>query len=87
MAGCAGFCPSASSGRRKANACWISRTCWQYRRGLLLIVMPPADPEAALPVLAALGHDTWLAASMLYTGEDRRQLRDLSRSPRARGCR
>jgi len=47
------------------------------RRGLLLIVMPPADPKTALPVLAALKHDVWLAASMLYTGEDRRRLRDL----------
>jgi len=28
-------------------------------------------------VLAALGSDSWLAASMLYTGEDRRRLRDL----------
>lgn len=39
--------------------------------------MPPADPKAALPVLAALKSEVWLAASMLYTGEDRRRLRDL----------
>ncbi len=52
------------------------------RRGLLLIVMPPADPKAALPVLAALGADTWLAVSMLYTGEDRRRLRDLQQVAR-----
>ncbi|HEY4075952.1 MAG TPA: error-prone DNA polymerase [Rhizomicrobium sp.] len=49
----------------------------EYRRGLLLIVMPPADLEQLKPVFAALGPDTWLAASMLYTGEDRRRLRDL----------
>jgi error-prone DNA polymerase len=47
------------------------------RRGLLFIVMPPANPEEAKPVLAFLGHDTWLAASMLYTGEDRRRLKAL----------
>lgn len=54
----------------------------EYRRGLLLIVMPPADPKAAKPTLHALGADTWLAASMLYTGEDRRRLRDLKRLAR-----
>ncbi len=54
-----------------------------YRSGLLLIVMPPADPQTAKPVLAALGPDTWLAASMLYTGEDRRRLQGLQRVARA----
>ena len=49
----------------------------EYRRGLLLVVMPPADLETLKPVLAALGPDTWLGACMLYTGEDRRRLRDL----------
>ena len=53
-----------------------------YREGLLLIVMPPADPDGIKPVLARLGPDTWLAASMLYTGEDRRRLRDLKRLAR-----
>ncbi|MDB5739463.1 MAG: error-prone polymerase, partial [Alphaproteobacteria bacterium] len=48
----------------------------EYRRGLLLIVMP-TDLEGAKDVLRDLGPDTWLAASMLYTGEDRRRLRDL----------
>ncbi len=48
----------------------------EHRRGLLLIVMP-TDLETATPILAQLGADTWLAASMLYTGEDRRRLRDL----------
>ena len=52
------------------------------RRGLLLIVMPPADPKAAIPVLQALRHDVWLAASMLYTGEDRRRLNALKRVAR-----
>ncbi len=44
------------------------------REGLLLIAMPGADPENVRPALTSLGHDTWLAASMLYTGEDRRRL-------------
>jgi error-prone DNA polymerase len=54
-----------------------------HRDGLLLIVMPSADLESAKPVLAALGGDTWLAASMLYSGEDRRRLRELQRIARA----
>jgi error-prone DNA polymerase len=54
----------------------------EYRRGLLLIVMPPVDLETTKPVLARLGADTWLAASLLYTGEDRRRLRDLTRLAR-----
>jgi error-prone DNA polymerase len=44
----------------------------EYRRGLLLVVMPPADPQATKPALSQLGADTWLAACMPYTGEDRR---------------
>ncbi|HEX4370323.1 MAG TPA: error-prone DNA polymerase [Rhizomicrobium sp.] len=54
-----------------------------YRGGLFLIVMPPENPEEAKPVLAALGRDTWLAASMLYRGEDRRRLRTLKQVARA----
>ena len=52
-----------------------------HRRGLLLIVMP-SDLQTAKPALSQLGADTWLAASMLYTGEDRRRLRDLRRTAR-----
>jgi error-prone DNA polymerase len=55
----------------------------EYRRGLLLIVMPPTDSQSAQPVLEALNHDTWLAASMLYTGEDRRRLDHLRQLARA----
>jgi error-prone DNA polymerase len=54
----------------------------QYREGLLLIVMP-GSPDSIAPLLAQLGPDTWLAASMLYGGEDRRRLRDLKRIARA----
>jgi error-prone DNA polymerase len=57
----------------------------EYRRGLLLIVMPPADPAGVKPVLAQLDANTWLAASMLYTGEDRRRLRDLKKLARDTG--
>jgi error-prone DNA polymerase len=53
----------------------------EYRRGLLLIVMPTALQNVK-PVLTALGPDTWLAAAMLYTGEHRRRLRDLKRVAR-----
>ena len=51
----------------------------EFRAGLLLIVFPPADPEMVKPVLSALERDTWLAASMLHTGEDRRRLKTLQR--------
>ena len=69
--------------RAKKGACLLDLAdLKEYRRGLLLIVMPPADPHDAKPVLAALGPDTWLAAAMLYTGEDRRRLRDLKRLAR-----
>jgi len=54
----------------------------EYRRGLLLIVMPQTDLATTKPVLEKLSSDTWLAASMLYTGEDRRRLRDLKKLAR-----
>ena len=55
-----------------------------WRRGLLLIVMPPtANPQTLLPLLKILGRDTWLAASMLYTGEDRRRLNALQKVARS----
>ena len=57
----------------------------QKRRGLLFIVMPPEDLASVRPVLKRLGHDTWLAASMLYDGEDRRRLRDLKKLARETG--
>ncbi|HYS46414.1 MAG TPA: PHP domain-containing protein, partial [Rhizomicrobium sp.] len=54
----------------------------EHRDGLLLILMPSADLESTKPALARLGSDIWLAASMLYTGEDRRRLRNLQRIAR-----
>jgi error-prone DNA polymerase len=56
----------------------------EYRRGLLLIVMPTAPAETK-PILEKLDFDVWLGASMLYTGEDRRRLRDLKRLARETG--
>ena len=55
----------------------------QYREGLSLILIPAAGTDDIAPLLSRLGADTWLAASMLYTGEDRRRLRDLRRVARA----
>jgi error-prone DNA polymerase len=54
-----------------------------HRENLLLIVMPPDQPENLTPLLKSLGSDIWLAASMLYRGEDRRHLAALSRIARA----
>ena len=45
-----------------------------HRGGLLLIVMTAADLDGVKQMLNTLGPGTWLAASMLYTGEDRRRL-------------
>jgi error-prone DNA polymerase len=79
----------------------------EFRRGMLLIVMPDTCPPLSatraspladisprqasgcggrnsvlLDTLAALGNNTWLAASMLYTGEDRRRLKALRQTAR-----
>jgi error-prone DNA polymerase len=68
--------------RAEKGACLLDfADLMEYRRGLLLIVMP-SDPQVTKQVLSQLGADTWLAASMLYTGEDRRRLRDLRRVAR-----
>ena len=101
------LCRLISIGKLRApkGECFLDFSDLQeYRRGLLLIVMPdvhpplfatraspPADisprqasgcggrkPELA-DILTKLGHDTWLAAPMLYTGEDRRRLAALYR--------
>ena len=56
----------------------------ESREGLLLIVIPPQAPDASKlkRLLAELGRDAWLAASMLYSGEDRRRLQKLDRIAR-----
>lgn len=69
--------------RTKKGECLLDlQDLLEWRRGLLLIVMPPADPKDALPLLKTLGRDVWLAASMLYTGEDRRRLNALNKVAR-----
>jgi len=81
------LCRLLSLGKSRApkGECFLSLSDLvepQYREGLLLIVMP-AGLENITPILTRLGPDTWLAASMLYTGEDRRRLRDLASVARA----
>ncbi len=49
-----------------------------HRESLLLIVMPPRNVQGLQPLLAELGSATWLAASMLHTGKDRRRLQSLA---------
>jgi error-prone DNA polymerase len=81
------LCRLLSLGKSRApkGECFLSLSDLldpQYREGLLLIVMS-GTPNNIAPVLSQLGPDTWLAASMLYTGEDRRRLRDLRRIARS----
>jgi error-prone DNA polymerase len=75
------LCRLLSKGKHRApkGACFLDLADLEsMREGFLLIVL--AEPESALvPLLKRLGRDTWLAASMLYRGEDRRRLRDLHR--------
>jgi error-prone DNA polymerase len=71
-----GLCRLLSLGKSRApkGECFLTLADLEdYREGLLLIVMP-GKLEKLEPVLARLGPGTWLAASMLYTGEDRRRL-------------
>ena len=58
-----------------------------YRPGLLPIVMPSTDLEKARTILMKLDGPAWLAAPLLYTGEDRRRLRDLQRLAQETGTR
>ena len=88
------LCRILSEGKNRApkGECFLGLgDLLDHRAGLLLIVMPSAhlplpgrEPKPA-GILRALGPDTWLGASMLYTGEDRRRLRDLERQARAAG--
>jgi error-prone DNA polymerase len=58
-----------------------------YREGLLAIVMPSANPENARTALMQFDGPVWLAASMLYNGEDRRRLTVLQRLAQETGAR
>ena len=80
------LCKLLSLGKSRAakGECLLDFQDLQERReGLLLIVIPPEQPGDITGTLRMLGRDTWLAATMLYTGEDRRRLRDLNRLARA----
>jgi error-prone DNA polymerase len=80
-----GLCQLLSEGKRIApkGECFLTLTNLEkHREGLLLIVMPGEDPVAVKSTLTRLGRDTWLACSMLNTGEDRRRLRNLRRMAR-----
>jgi error-prone DNA polymerase len=84
------LCQLISLGKHRApkkGECFLDFADLQkYRDGLLLIVMPdcicPPLPGLA-EILAALGPETWLAASMLYTGEDSRRLKALKQVARS----
>src|SRR6185312_914286 len=79
------LCQLLSRGKLRAQKgeCFIGLSdLLEFREGLLLIVMPPADLKNTKSVLTALGPDSWLAASMLYGGEDRRRLKQLARLAR-----
>ena len=79
------LCQLISRGKLRApkGECFLELgDLFNFRDGLLLIVMPPANPEGLTSLFKALGPESWLAASMLYTGEDRRRLKSLMRLAR-----
>ncbi|HEY2008055.1 MAG TPA: error-prone DNA polymerase [Rhizomicrobium sp.] len=79
------LCQILSAGKKIApkGECHLDfKDLEKHRDGLLLIVMPGTDMTATRSLLTRLGRDTWLACSMLHTGEDRRRLRDLRRTAR-----
>ncbi|MBN9544022.1 MAG: error-prone DNA polymerase [Alphaproteobacteria bacterium] len=84
------LCQLLSLGKSRApkGECFLTFEDFaKYRTGLLPIVIPPSDAEGAKDVLAKFDGPVWLAASMLYTGEDRRRLRDLLKLARETGAR
>jgi len=79
------LCQLISRGKLRApkGECFLELgDLFDFREGLLLIVIPPAEIGDLKPLLAGLGADAWLAASMLHTGEDRRRLKALMRMAR-----
>ena len=78
------LCQLLSRGKLRASKgdCFLGLPDLEaFREGLLLIVMPGKN-SAIKPLLARLGADTWLAVTMLHTGEDRRRLKTLVRLAR-----
>jgi len=84
------LCQLLSLGKSRApkGECFLTFDDFiNFRSGLLPIVMPPSDVELARSTLARFEGTVWLAASMLYSGEDRRRMRDLQRLARETGAR
>ena len=84
------LCQLLSLGKSRApkGDCFLTfDDFWEYREGLLAIVLPPADPEKARATLMRFEGSVWLAAAMLYGGEDRRRLRSLQKLALETGAR
>ena len=84
------LCQLLSLGKSRApkGECFLGFNDFvEHSAGLLPIVMPPPDVEQARSVLTKFEGPVWLAAAMLYTGEDRRRLRDLLKLARETGAR
>ena len=84
------LCRLLSDGKSRApkGECFLEFADFaKYREGLLAIVMPPPDVECARGVLMKFDAPVWLAASMLYTGEDRRRLKSLQKLALETGAR
>ncbi|MGY4410636.1 error-prone DNA polymerase [Bradyrhizobium sp. LB7.1] len=88
MAGCASFSPGASAattsrGSRRASAISPSPICLHFPKVRLLILTLPHrfDAAQAQDILAKLkasrAEGVWLAASLIYRGDDRRRLAQL----------
>ncbi|MGZ5928045.1 MAG: error-prone DNA polymerase [Rhizomicrobium sp.] len=84
------LCQLLSLGKSRApkGECFLDLAdLMAYREGLLAIVMPSANPESARTALMQFNGPVWLAASMLYDGEDRRRLRELQKLAQETGAR
>ncbi len=77
MAGFVDCFPMANPARQKGECFLTFDDFLKYREGLLAIVMPSTDLEKVRAILMRFERPVWLAAAMLYTGEDRRHLRAL----------
>ena len=84
------LCQLLSLGKSRApkGECFLDLTDFmKFRENLLAIVMPSTQIENARAVLRQFDGTAWLAASMLYDGEDRRRLRALQKLAQETGTR
>ncbi len=84
------LCQLLSLGKSRApkGECFLDLAdLMDHREGLLAIVMPSANLESARTALMQFSGPVWLAASMLYDGEDRRRLRELQKLAQETGAR